>query len=63
MNEFILLLDKYHNEHPQQRSGQAMMNCLQKYRPDLYQLVYEQMDCFERDDNLYDVWVFLIENW
>ena len=63
MNEFILLLDKYHNEHRQQRSGQAMMNCLQKYRPDLYQLIYEQMDCFERDDNLHDVWAFLIENW
>jgi len=29
----------------------------------LYQLVYEQMDCFERDDNLHDVWALLIENW
>lgn len=60
---FHSYVQKYRKQHPEQRYGQALMNCLWNIRPDLHALVMgTENDPFYNNRNIVGFVKFLTEN-
>lgn len=51
IEQFVTILDAYHQHHPTYRRGQCLMNVLHSLRPDLYnRACAENLDVFYSTD-------------
>lgn len=64
LNAFILGMNKYINENPSFRKGQAIFNYTATLRSDLTtKTISTEKDCFYSDERITNFLTYIYENW